>query len=64
MASNNQIGYKAIFQENNISDAEAYLVGKENDKRQKAFDKFMAKQLKKPRARYLKQLAKQAKNGN
>lgn len=61
MTTETQSGYRPIFQEHNISEAEAYLVGKENDRRQKAFDKFMAKQLKKPRHRYVKQLAKQGK---
>lgn len=45
-----------IFDEHKISDAEQYAIGKDNDKRSKAFDKFMQKQMKKPRARYLKKL--------
>ena len=50
-----------IFDENKITEAEQYIVGKDNDKRAKAYLKFMTKQIKKPRARYLKKLLAEAK---
>jgi hypothetical protein len=45
-----------IFDEHKITDVEQYIIGRDNDKRTKALNKFMAKQMKKPRPRYLKKL--------
>jgi len=50
-----------IFDEHTITEAEQLLVGRENDKRAKAYAKFMAKQMKKPRHRYVKKLLAESK---
>lgn len=45
-----------VFDEHDISESEQWFIAKQNDAEKKAFNKFMTKQQKKPRARYLKQL--------
>jgi hypothetical protein len=51
-------GYNAIFQENNITDMQAKMLSITGNKARKAYDKFMAKQVSKPRARYVKAMLK------
>jgi hypothetical protein len=51
-------GYKAIFDENNISEFEAAEISREAKRANKAYNKFMNKQLKKPRHRYVKKMNK------
>jgi hypothetical protein len=59
--TSNASGYDAIFQENNITHGQAMMLERERMADQKAFDKFMAKQKKKPRVRYIKAMQKAAK---
>ena len=48
--------YKPVFDEHGITQAEAFKASREGQRAIKAHDKFMQKQMKKPRARYLKKL--------
>jgi hypothetical protein len=49
-------GYNPIFEEHRITEAQAFQYSREGKAAIKAHDKFMQKQMKKPRARYLKKL--------
>lgn len=48
--------YQPVFEEYGITEAEAFKASRNGQKAIKAHDKFMQKQMKKPRARYLKKL--------
>lgn len=54
-------GYNPIFEENRITEAEAFKASRNGKAAIKAHDKFMAKQMKKPRHRYVQQLLKGAR---
>ena len=45
-----------IFEEHRITEAEAFQASRQGQRAIKAHDKFMQKQMKKPRPRYLKKL--------
>lgn len=49
-------GYEPIFEENRITEAQAFQASRQGKAAIKAHDKFMQKQMKKPRPRYLKKL--------
>ena len=49
-------GYEPIFEENRITEAQAFQASRDGQRAIKAHDKFMQKQMKKPRPRYLKKL--------
>lgn len=49
-------GYEPIFEENRITEGQAFQASRNGKAAIKAHDKFMAKQMKKPRPRYLKKL--------
>jgi len=49
-------GYEPIFEENRITEGQAFQASRNGQRSIKAHDKFMEKQMKKPRPRYLKKL--------
>ena len=49
-------GYEPIFEENRITEAEAFKASIDGQRAIKAHNKFIQKQMKKPRPRYLKKL--------
>ena len=55
-ATTTEMYYKPVFDEHGITQAEAFKASREGQRAIKAHDKFMQKQMKKPRARYLKKL--------
>lgn len=53
--------YKPVFDENETTQAEAFKSSKDGQRAIKAHDKFMQKQMKKPRPRYIKAMLKMKK---